>query len=216
MGHKRERGSHGRRPRVSLNPKDRAEALNLVRTMSGGTTSKPPDGPTAAFLADMFAACVKLQPGPSYYSALWTCGVWFTGYHEPENWPDPLKHWARIRRPEARQCFHNSAMAVISGPANDEAGLDYYEGFVAFPACPVPIEHAWLGTAAGGVAVDLTLPVNDAEECRDFSNFRAGAVYCGVKIPAGFLARFTIADECTGPRLSQWLAVAVDSARGPG
>jgi hypothetical protein len=116
----------------------------------------------------------------------------------------------------ADEPFEDREFAVISGPARDEAGLDYYEGFVAFSACPVPIEHAWLGTEAGGVAFDLTLPINDAEECRDFSNFRSGAVYCGVKIPAGFLARVTIADECTGPRLSQWLTVAVDSVRGLG
>lgn len=216
MTTKRKRGSHGRRPRVSLNPAERTEARELFNAMSGGAIRQPPEGATAALLADVFALSVKLQPGLSYYSALQSCGVWFTGYHEPENWPDPLKRWARIRRPQKQQCFHNSTLAVISGPASDEAGLDYYEGFVAFPACPVPIEHAWLGTAAGGVAVDLTLPINDAEECRDFTNFRAGAVYCGVKIPAGFLARMTIADECTGPRLSQWLAVAVDSVRGPG
>lgn len=180
----------------------------------GRFTAPPVENDAAKLLTDLMGFAANSRIGPrSYYGALYRAGVWFVGYSKPEEWPRPVCEYAQRMQPKACQCYHNSALAVMVGPA-DELGLMYFEGVVSLPSCPFPIEHAWLGTVAGGVAVDLTFPAADADEQSANPKFREGAVYCGIPIPSSFIRRITIRERYSRPRLGDWLTAAVDSAGG--
>lgn len=213
MTTKKTRASHGRRPVPSLTAKEWPEAVELVHTMSGPGEKRPPGDCELSdnLFTFVFQTC-QILPQPSYFSALAKCGVWFKGYADPKEYPAPLAEYVGWKRPQPQQCFYNSLMAVLIGPAA-EVGLSYFEGYTMIPGVGLPIEHAWLGTDAGGVAVDLTLPMVERKKER-VSEIRAGTVYCGVKIPSGLLHRQTVAEEIAAPRLPDWLTAAVDYVKG--
>jgi hypothetical protein len=201
-----------------------AQARKTVAALRGEIPplTVPPAGELAERMADEFTQFVQVMeagaPGrPSVYAAYLRAGAWFAGYHEPDDWPDDLKGYAARRPPQVQQCFYNSLMAGLGGPAR-ELGLSYFEGIVYLPRCPFPIEHAWLGaapaTGPAGVAVDLTFPAADRDDRTKDPNFRKGAVYCGLSVPWGFLARVTVAEEHARPRLAGWLATAIAHCGG--
>jgi len=208
------RASHGRRPVPSLAAKEWPEARELVRTMSGAAVKEYPAGcEVAAFLFDFLTKCAQVMPRPNYFTTLERCGVWFRGYTHPREYPEPLAAYVSHRKPRPQQCYYNSTMALLLGPA-EELGLSYFEGWMCLPRLNVPIEHAWLGTDAGGVAVDLTLPTVDRDGDEQAAEMRAGTVYCGMRVPPGFLNRLTVTEALARPRLGDWIAAAVDYVKG--
>lgn len=176
-------------------------------------------GASAADQIQQFAEMMDraTRGAPTYHGTLARAGVWFTGYLDPDAWPDRLRTWARTARPEAQQCFYNSFKLVALGPAA-ELGLRYFEGQVFLPSVGFGIEHAWLGAACGGPAVDLTLPVVDARhgQAERGKLNRAGAVYRGVEVPGSFVTRATVADRIAAPRLPQWIAAVLESSARDG
>lgn len=205
-------------PRVFLTPTEGVKARGHADAVSGRTQPlvSVPDVPLASDMVAQFREYDRTAGRlVSIYGAYLRAGTWFTGYHEPHEWPAPLVGYTNVKPPLVRMCFYNSMMAGVVGPAR-ELGLSYFEGVVYLPAFPFPIEHAWLGTESGGTAVDLTFPAADRSELSADPTFRTGAVYCGLAIPWGFLTRLTVADEHVRPRLADWLATAVAHCEGSG
>ena len=113
--------------------------------------------------------------------------------------PKPRRY--KMRTPKA--CFHNSRMLV----KQSHGALRYAEGYVASPALPLLIHHAWAVDADDRV-VDVTLQDYDTEESRS-----GPAQYFGLVFPKEIWPNKggeSMLDSGRGYRIDLWLTLDPD------
>jgi hypothetical protein len=102
-------------------------------------------------------------------------GTWFEGRTSVSNYPDAGK-WARKRRPQPGECFHNARMFCLDYPI-----ARYFEGF--YLISEIPLAHAW-NVMADGRVLDFTheAVIRKLKKKKAMVNVRP-PLYLGIEVP---------------------------------